>query len=289
MRRTGGALRVIYIHGFGGRSFDHSHAAVMRDVARDLYGGFAVETHPWQSGRISASVGREWREANRDAAAEAERLWTRLCAEPADQRVYLVGFSLGSLVALRAVQGRGAEAEARVSGICLMGAAVPASYSFAGFPRLRRGVLNYYSPTIDGTLKRLFTVEEGLQAAGQVGFHEGFEGGPAVNLRVHKAHKLFGGYDQVARVIAQIVAHWEGKAGPRGLRHQEKEDDWRGEVFWDEVYRRGPLLVQRWRVGLRWGGFRLVERHGASVRRIVTSDHVGPLLEQLDRLYQAPA
>jgi len=239
-------MRIICIHGFGGKSYDTDIAAAIRTTSQRLR-GLAVETYSWNSGRVaSGTIGADWLDAQENRKREAPKLAGYL--EQWNEEIVVVAFSLGCWLLLDAIEANGATLPAPVSKVFFLGAAVPHNYPLRALRWPARFTANnYYSPRADWVLANAWRKAQGIPAAGEVGFADGEAGeAPVSNLRVHRAHKMLFNYKAIAAAVGEFICFQRGYRSPDPVNMEpEAKRTWGGHHMWDQIVRHRGLLVQR--------------------------------------------
>jgi len=281
-------MRIVVVHGFGGRNFDHKYAEAMRERTRLVGSPISVETFAWDSRYVdtmsfnSETLLRDWNEAKKNAQGAAAQLAAYIGQISDD--VYVVGFSLGCRVILDAVDRIVREGR-RVRGLFLLGAAVDYREPiYMAAKHAEFGLFNYYSPKRDTVLNKFYKSVEGYPASGSHGFVDLGQGENfARNYRVACSHRLGNGYTMVAEAIAEMILHFENKTVSGDVERSGEVETLGGHVLWNNIYRRGHLLIQRGPVitdALRCH-YRLIDR-SAKNKRLAWSRTLSPLLREIE-------
>ncbi len=199
----------MYIHGFGGISYQHKFSQKLAKEFRELNFECVSETYPWRSPNILiGNVVKEWNEAKRIADEEAQRLHKKLLLlEESKRSYYLISFSLGGRVLSRALSYVDTQLK-YCNGLYFFQAAIPKS-TLLNLNVISDNVpvRNYYSPNWDQALSKMYKNAEGEPSAGEVGL---FNQKRVENMNVGLGHKLGITHMRIAKGIAQLIAYEKG-------------------------------------------------------------------------------
>lgn len=238
-------MRIVCVHGFGGKSYDSEIAETIRTRSHELK-GLAVETYAWDSGQITSKwTVADWNDAQEKRKAEAPKLSKYL--KERDDELVVVAFSLGCWLLLDSFMNGKRAVPSHISRIFFLGAAAPHTYQLRLLQWPQSLVaINYFSPRADWVLGRLYKNAMGIPAAGEVGFADGLANeAPVMNLRVHRAHSMLFNFHSTARTIAELICFEQGYRSTVAASLDEGTTTLGGGTFWDQVIRHRGLLIQR--------------------------------------------
>lgn len=226
-------LAVLFVHGYTGKVNLSRFTQDMQPILSSYNKKYIVETYTWESGGISKNPLKNWKEANRQAADEAEELAERLqLFEDNDRPYYLIGYSLGAKVVVNALKEMEEDAE-HLRGVYLLGAAISADEEIdSGIFSESFKIYNYYSPYYDKVLKRIYRVAEFLKkAGGKIGFRNSEEFNNYETAASHSPSDGKCNFLNMSKPLAHLIAYREGhmvsgEVSERNVIKTKNRDRW---------------------------------------------------------------
>ena len=235
-------IKFVYVHGFGERRFPPAFEKKMKAFLKPVKGDFEVETFRWNSLKLDLTkVIDQWREAKKNADAEAERFAGEVIEkyEKEETPYVLIGYSLGSKVIAEALKYPDKELK-YLRGIYFLGSALPKNYKVDTkiLPKDFK-IMNYFSGYLDTVLGLSYYVAEGAEAGGEAGFddEENFINLRTVCTHVHKGGPLQRDYSNLAEAIGYVTLFNENiliNEGQANFNLEMKVTS--GVVNWNNIY-----------------------------------------------------
>lgn len=266
----------LYIHGFGGISYEHAFTKRLSEEFRELNFSCSADTHAWRSPTVTFwTTSKDWNDAKSMADAESEVLLKEKIYhyEESNRPYYVIGFSLGCRVlaeALRRVQSP----LKNCRGVYLIEAAIPKS-TILTLDMIPQDVpiRNYFSPRFDKILAYVYRNSEGEPAAGQVGMYEQKR---VENMNVGLSHLYGATHIRMARGLGQLIAYEQGN---RRIGRCLPNVRWKvrdKKTWWAEIVRSEQYSWQQ-NMFAFFGQFRVVELK--TKQRMGWAFHLHPLLD----------
>jgi len=234
-------IEFVYVHGFGEWRFPPAFEKKAKAYIDENNLSAHVSTYRWDSKKLNPFIVlKQWGEAKENADKEAKVFAEKVLKkyEESGSKYVIVAYSLGTRVVTKAFEHYKKPLK-NLNGIYFLGAALDEDFKVAkGVLPQGMKIANYYSSVLDGALTISYSIVEGNNPGGEVGFSDDtvFDNYRTVCTHVYKGGPIQRDYSNLSEAIIDMTL-FKSKV-------QRKMDEpnmnfemsvWNGVVHWNDL------------------------------------------------------
>ncbi|MCK5850931.1 MAG: DUF726 domain-containing protein [Kiritimatiellae bacterium] len=289
-------LVFVYLHGFGGEKKKAQFYLNMKEFLETVPYNCEAQNYLWDSVKIKITkAGASWKEAERNADAEAAKLKSSVIDKFEKEKIpyVLIGFSVGSRVILRALEETGGNLK-MLRGVYFLGSAMTKNTTIKKtcLPSGMK-IINYHSPSRDTVHQLAFNFMEEIQAGGRVGFDDKnvFDNYAVSCAHAHKGIGPHIDYSQLAYAIGYVALLKERIFIPGKTDYNIATPVAKGNVWWNKILRMDytikgkPCTLQIEQYNLNLSYFRAISISANGKRkRLARGNNIHAIIDNLNVL-----